>query len=290
MSGEVAALAAGGAVLAASAGVTSARWWIAGARARHRLLERAASRAAPMPGRVRDAFGRAGLAEEADRLLRLWLAGLFLTLTGSLLVPGVRLLLAGALVAGPVGLLLATRRETRRRRAQLPEALDAVAAGLRSGLALPAAIAGAASVGAPLGDELGAMARDVDAGRPLAEAIERWQAATPDDPLTGLAAAALTVATEVGGPGARAVDGAAASLRERLGSEAETAALATQGRASAAVLTLAPLGFAFLLTSLDPAAGRFLLGTPVGWLCITIGLGLDGLGAWWMARLVRRAR
>lgn len=290
MSSEVAALAAGGAVLAASAGVASAGRWIAGARTRHRLLESAASRAAPMPGPVREAFGRAGLAEEADRLLRLWLAGLALTLTGSLLVPGVRLLLAGALVAGPVGLLLATRRETRRRRAQLPEALDAVAAGLRSGLALPAAIAGAASVGAPLGDELGAMARDVDAGRPLAEAIERWQAASPDDPLTGLAAAALTVATEVGGPGARAVDGAAASLRERLGSEAETAALATQGRASAAVLTLAPLGFAFLLTSLDPAAGRFLLGTPVGWLCIAVGLGLDGLGAWWMARLVRRAR
>lgn len=290
MSREVAALAAGGAVLAASAGVTSAGRWIAGARTRHRLLEGAASRAAPMPGRVRDAFGRAGLAEEADRLLRLWLAGLVLTLTGSLLVPGVRLLLAGALVAGPVGLLLATRRETRRRSAQLPEALDAVAAGLRSGLALPAAIAGAASVGAPLGDELGAMARDVDAGRPLAEAIGRWQAATPDDPHTGLAAAALTVAAGVGGPGARAVDGAAASLRERLGSEAETAALATQGRASAAVLTLAPLGFAFLLTSLDPAAGRFLLGTPVGWLCIAVGLGLDGLGAWWMARLVRRAR
>ncbi|HEU5083238.1 MAG TPA: hypothetical protein VFU14_07865, partial [Acidimicrobiales bacterium] len=70
----------------------------------------------------------------------------------------------------------------------------------------------------------------------------------------------------------------------------EAAALATQGKASAAVLTLAPLGFAFLLTSLDPSAGRFLLGTPVGWLCIAVGLTLDAVGAWWMAALVRRAR
>ena len=56
------------------------------------------------------------------------------------------------------------------------------------------------------------------------------------------------------------------------------------------MLTLAPIGFAFLLTSLDPAAGRVLLGTPIGWLCIALGLGLDGVGAWWMARLVRQAR
>jgi tight adherence protein B len=45
-----------------------------------------------------------------------------------------------------------------------------------------------------------------------------------------------------------------------------------------------------LLTSLDPTAARFLLGTPAGWLCIGAGLGLDAIGAWWMSRLVRRAR
>lgn len=289
MSSEVAAIAAGGAVLAASLGVSGARLWMAGSRARRRLLEPVGRGAVPMPTRLHDAFRRAGLGEEADRLLRLWLAGLALALVVSVLLPSGRILLAAGLVAGPGGLLAAGGREARRRTAQLPEALDAVAAGLRGGLALPAAVAGAASVGAPLGHELAAMARDVDAGRPLADAVGRWQA-TAGDPHTALAAAALTVAAGVGGPGARAVDGAAASLRERLGSDAETAALATQGRASAAVLTLAPIGFAFLLTSLDPAAGRFLLGTPVGWLCIALGLGLDGAGAWWMARLVRRAR
>lgn len=289
MTGTVAAVAAGGAVLAALVGASDARRWAASARPRQRLLARTPPARAPMPSRLRDAFRRAGLDDEADQLLRLWVAALVLASAASLVLPSGRILLAVGAVAGPGALVLAGGRAARRRSAQLPEALDAVAAGLRGGLALPAAVAGAASVGAPLGDELAAMAREADAGRPLGDAVARWES-TAGDPHTALAAAALAVAAHVGGPGARAVDGAAASLRERLGSEAETAALATQGRASAAVLTLAPVAFAFLLTTLDPAAGRFLVGTPAGWLCIGLGLGLDAAGAWWMARLVRRAR
>lgn len=289
MTSHAAALAAAGAVLAGSLCWSGTRQWTAGTRTRRRLRGPASPRPLPMPARLRAAFGRAGLGEQADQLLALWLGALVLALALSVVLAGGRILLAIGVVAGPAALLLASGRETRRRTAQLPDALDAVAAGLRGGLALPAAISGAAAIGPPLGDELASVARDVDAGRQLTDAVGRWQARAADAH-TALAAAALTVAAGVGGPGARAVDGAAASLRERLGVEAETAALATQGRASAAVLTLAPIGFAFLLTSLDPAAGRFLLGTPIGWLCIALGLALDGAGAWWMARLVRRAR
>lgn len=276
-------------VLASARALAAAQRWRGAARTRRRLHPDPVSRPVPLPDAVRSAFRRAALADEADRLVALWALVVVAALVVSVVVPSGRILLLATLVAGPGGLVLAGGRSERRRTAQLPEALDAVAAGLRGGLALPAAVAGAASVGAPLGDELAGIAREVEAGRPLTEAVTRWQT-TAGDPHSALAGAALTVAASVGGPGARAVDGAAASLRERIGSEAETAALATQGRASAAVLTLAPLAFALLLSSLDPAAGRFLLGTPVGWLCITVGLGLDAAGAWWMARLVRSAR
>lgn len=285
----IGAAAAAGVVVSAWLGFGGAQEWRCAARARARLRPVPTPRSLPLPDPVRQAFRRAALSEEADRLVGLWASGVLVALVVSLGVPSGRILLAVVVVGGPGGLVAAGGRRERRRTSQLPDALDAVAAGLRGGLALPAAIAGAASVGAPLGDELARVARQVDAGRPLAEAVARWQSAA-DDPHTALAGAALTVAAGVGGPGARALDGAAASLRDRIGSEAETAALATQGRASAAVLTLAPLAFALLLSSLDPAAGRFLLGTPVGWLCIAVGLGLDGAGAWWMARLVRSAR
>jgi tight adherence protein B len=79
----------------------------------------------------------------------------------------------------------------------------------------------------------------------------------------------------------------AATLRERRAVEREATALATQARSSALVIVLAPLAFAALSSLGDPRAGAFLVGTPTGLACLTAGLALDGLGAWWMHRIVR---
>ncbi|HEU5082372.1 MAG TPA: type II secretion system F family protein, partial [Acidimicrobiales bacterium] len=280
------ALAVAGAVVAAAASLGQVQRWLAAARAGRRLgaVAPGARPAATLPGAVRLALERAGLGDDAERLVGLWGVGLVAAGLAAVAMPSGRILVAVVAMGPPLALRLAGGRLARQRLHQLPDALDAVAAGLRGGLALPAAVAGAGAVGPPLEAELRDIARAVEDGRPLTDALERWVAGA-GDAHTQLAGAALTVAARVGGPGARAVDGAAASLRERLASDAEAAALATQGKASAAVLTVAPLGFAFLLTSLDPGAGRFLLGTPVGWLCIAVGLALDAIGAWWMAAL-----
>lgn len=289
---SLAALAGAGAVLAIATTMGQARRWVAAERARRRLTGAppdARPAPIPVPRRLRAALDCAGLGADAERLVSLWCLAVVAGAVLAVVAPSGRILLAVAIAGPPIVLQLLAGRADRQRAGQLPDALEAVAAGLRGGLALPAAVAGAAAVGPPLGPELAVVATEVDGGRPLTEALARWQAGS-SDAHTALAGAALSVAAQVGGPGARAVDGAAASLRDRLSNEAETSALATQGRASAAVLTLAPIAFAFVLASLDPGAGRFLLGTPVGWLCITLGLGLDALGAWWMGRLVRRAR
>lgn len=280
------AVAAGGAVAGVVAAGEVARL-VAGWRARRRLP--APTPAAPaVPARLAHALRQAGIDDPHGALVA-WLAALAVGAVSALVVGGGRIVLAVVLVGPPVALRLARGRLARRRTGQLPDALDAVAAGLRGGLGLAGAIAGAAAVGPPLGPELSRIGREVDGGEALDAALHRWTEASPD-PATALAGAALAVAAAVGGPGARAVDGAAASLRDRLAAEAEADALATQAKASAAVLTAAPIAFAALLTSLDPTAARFLLGTPVGWLCIGVGLALDVAGASWMAALVRRHR
>jgi tight adherence protein B len=283
--GVVALLGAGAGLLAAHDLVAVARSLQVrrGSSHRNRLPQ-----VLPVPARVQLALSRAGV-EDHQRALAVWLAVVAGAGLLAAVATGGRILLAAALAGPPVAVHLARGRLDRRRTAQLPDALDAVGAGLRGGLGLAGAVEGAASVGPPLGPELAGIGAEVRAGRPLADAVARWQRAS-GDPATSLAAAALGVAATVGGPGARAVDGAAASLRDRLAAEAEADALATQAKASAAVLTVAPIGFAVLLTSLDPTAARFLLGTPVGWACITAGLALDAAGAAWMAALVRRAR
>ena len=51
------------------------------------------------------------------------------------------------------------------------------------------------------------------------------------------------------------------------------------------MIGLAPLGFAVLAATVDPASIDFLLRTPAGIACLVVGVVLDGVGAAWMHRL-----
>ena len=56
------------------------------------------------------------------------------------------------------------------------------------------------------------------------------------------------------------------------------------------ILVIAPLVFAALTAAFDDRIFDVLVGRPVGWACLGLGLGLDGIGALWMARLIGRHR
>jgi tight adherence protein B len=196
--------------------------------------------------------------------------------------------------AGTAAALVARQRAAavarRRRTGQIPPALDRLATAIRTGSSLPSALGEVgAVVAAPLGPELASLGRAASRGRPVVEVLDDWSA-RHDDPATRLAATSMVLATVVGSTPARAVDGVAATVRERLDLAAERRALATQARTSAFVLAVAPLAFAALLVAGDTAAAGFLLGEPAGWLCLTAGLALDATGAAWMARLTRGTR
>jgi len=175
------------------------------------------------------------------------------------------------------------------RQLQLPESLERMAGALRTGSSVTQALAEAArTVEAPLGRELGAMAQATSRGRPLAEVVDEWAAAHAERS-TRLVATALVLAATVGVAPARALDGVAATLRERLELAGERRSLATQARASAVVLSISPVAFAVLLSTSDPAIADFLVGSSAGWLCLTVGLTLDLAGALWMTRLTKAA-
>ena len=287
MTGLAGPLATAGVLLAAGAWAGGSRWWTS-----TRVVVRTGHRRPPRsggPAVVRRALASSGVEVDARLALQLWAIAVAVALLATAVTGGGPVLVAVA-VAGPVvGLGVTRGRVERLRIRQLPGALDAIAAGLRGGGSLRTAIADAATVGGALGTELDRIASHAAAGRPLAEALTEWSTAA-GDPQTRLGAAALVVASEVGGPGADALDAAAGSLRERSAADDEVAALSVQARLSALLLTAAPIGFAFLLTSLDPTSADFLFRTPAGWACIGVGVTLDALGALWMAHLVRRAR
>ena len=69
--------------------------------------------------------------------------------------------------------------------------------------------------------------------------------------------------------------------------QAEVAAMASQARASALVITIAPLAFAALAAATDDRTAAFLLRSPLGVACLAAGLALDVVAAVWMRRLTR---
>ncbi len=210
-----------------------------------------------------------------------------LTSTGAAVVVG-GLVVVAVVSPGPRWMLRALQRraQTRRDRA-LPAVLEHIAAAVRAGGTITVALEGtAARAEGLLGDEMAEVALLVEAGVPVAAAVDRWRqrAASPS---VDMASTALQLGNEAGGEVARLLDAVAASLRERREIEVEAAALATQARASASVLAAAPIAFAFLAAAADPEAGAFLLSTRAGLACLAAGIGLLAAGALWMARIVR---
>lgn len=180
------------------------------------------------------------------------------------------------------------RDSVRRVVGQLPELLDLLTRSLRSGRSIVQAIGDVgAELGGPLGRELRLVERSLRSGQPVDQALRELTVRLPD-PQVRVVAAALVLAAESGGEAGRALDGVARSLRDRMAVASEIRALVSQSSMSALVLAVLPIGFTLLMTAVDPTRIDFLLGDPIGRVCLGAGLALDGAGWIWMRRVIRR--
>ncbi|HYH48067.1 MAG TPA: type II secretion system F family protein [Acidimicrobiia bacterium] len=172
--------------------------------------------------------------------------------------------------------------------AVLPDVLERVASGLRSGAtplqALADAAAGADLPAALAADLRRVVERAAEVG--LAPALTAW---AEDRPLTavGATAAALQVTAGAGGPAAPALEGLASGLRDRHDAAGEAAALSAQARLSAIVVGGAPAVSLVLSLVVDRRVAPTLVGTPAGRACLVTGLALQGLAGVWMHWIVR---
>jgi tight adherence protein B len=234
------------------------------------------------------ALSAAAVPLPAGVALRWWVGTTTTATVLAALVAGVPLAAMAAtacLTAPVVALHHARHRRALRRDRQLPDALEAMAAAVRTGSSLRQALEEvAATAGEPLGDELRTLDRAVARGAPLAEAARTWTTSTTSRAVQ-LASAALIVGARAGGPVARALDAVATTLRDREAAAAEVRSLATQARASAGVMTIAPLAFALVALVTDSRGAAFLLRSGPGLGCLAAGLALDLIGAAWMARI-----
>lgn len=164
--------------------------------------------------------------------------------------------------------------------------LESIIHHLRTGASLRHSVARASGVSADPVDQ--ALAASLAEGAMLTSALDTW---TTDAAASRvLVGTALRLAAETGGAIAAVLDGVAESVRDRRHLDREVVALASQARASAMVLILAPILFALLMATVDPRVARLQFGSPLGWCCCVIGLALDLVGALWMSRMIGRVR
>lgn len=170
----------------------------------------------------------------------------------------------------------------------LPAVLEDVARGVRAGSSLRQACADAAATGGLAGSRLAAAIAHAERGLALPKAFAAWAAgsAAPEE---RLAAGALALVATTGGPQARAVDGVAATLRDRRAVAAEVRAQSAQARLSAVVIGVLPAVFLAWVALTDQRTAGFLIAGPPGWACLVGGVGLELTGGLWMRHLLRGA-
>lgn len=198
-------------------------------------------------------------------------------------------LLAGALASAfafvTAAGLIAKHRErgaAAGRRAAVAESARVLAGLLRVGV-VPAKALMSADDCPPLTE-----ARAVQStGGDVAEALRRSASVPGQEGLYDLAAA-WSVSQRTGASLALALDTVASSLSETEDAERTVAIELAAPRAGGRVLGVLPLvglGLGYLLGG-DPLA--FLLGNPLGWVCLVLGVGLMCAGLWWSDQIPER--
>jgi tight adherence protein B len=278
----------------AVAGLLAVAALVAGAR-RAAATERARSlgrgRRWQLPARVRSlvvrALADADLPLDPEPAVELWVgavagAGLFAAAMSPGLVPPVVVITTAG---GPVLVWVLRTRAHRRYAAALPLALEQVAAHLRGGGTVGHGVAALAGGDGPLAGDLRRVQARADLGVGLADALAAWPVERDAGDVRAVAGA-LAVAETLGGRSAHALDGLAASLRDRIGAAAEARSLSAQARMSAVVVGAAPLAYLVFSALVDPGSVELLVGTGTGRVCLVAGLLLEATGALWMRRIL----
>jgi tight adherence protein B len=183
-------------------------------------------------------------------------------------------------------------RRLRRRRLQLlqrqlPDAVAAVAAGLRGGAALWQALELVPRhQPRPVAQEFALLLRQHRLGVPLDEVLEGFAQRTALHDARMLAAT-LAIARDLGGGLAEALERLAAAVRRRVAMEERIEALTAQGRMQGTIVGALPLIVALVLYAMDPASMGRLASTPLGWSVIGLVAVLEVVGALLIRKIVR---
>jgi tight adherence protein B len=199
------------------------------------------------------------------------------------------LALAGAVVAGlapTMALRMALKRRAEKLREQLPDVLTIMASSLRAGHSfLQALDTVAREIAQPAATEFQRVVAEIRLGRGAEDALEALAERVGSADFRW-AVLAVNIQREVGGNLAEILDNVSDTLRERAMMRRQVRVLTSEGRLSAWVLTLLPIGIAMYLFAMSPEYIGLLFSTTIGYVMVG-GAGILLLaGVLWMRKIV----
>ncbi len=167
-------------------------------------------------------------------------------------------------------------------------------------------------------DSLSAMTRSLRSGQSLASSLHQASITEPCDLLIRLAVAinngqslhqacndlieadekqntsgdlsvvlhVISLASQVGGDAAHHIDALIDTLLDRSHARQDRQAQASTAMASTRLITWLPVVCAAWIVSDSPAIRNTMLATPLGWTCLTLGVGLNLVGRIWTKKLI----
>ncbi|MFO1067238.1 MAG: type II secretion system F family protein [Geminicoccaceae bacterium] len=247
----------------------------------------------PRAGTLRDRLDRAGLAVGVPELVTGCALGGLAVLLALELVWHLPLAIAaccGILAATGLPHLVISGRIARRRRqfvSTLPDAVDLIVRGIKSGLPVAEALN---AIGQELPDPVGATFRDVTGnlrlGMTLDEAL--WAAARR----LGVQefkffVISLSIQQETGGNLAEILQNLGQMVRRREQVKLKIKAMSSEARASAMIIGSLPFIMSIVIYVINPGYIMQLVEDPRGWLLIGAGLTSMTMGLAVIARMVR---
>ncbi len=235
------------------------------------------------------ALDRAGIVMRAGEFVALVLAAALGASLVFYLLADVGGAVFGFVLPLAIAPLLLSYRVGRRNREfadQLGDAMLMMAGSLRSGFGVAQTIDNVAQeMEAPMGVELQRALLEIRLGREIESALGAV-AQRMDNEDFGWVVDAMRIHRQVGGDLAQILDQVAETIRSRNRLRRQVAALTAEGRLSALVLAVLPLGVTAVLYVSNPGYLRPLVDETAGRLMLIASLAMLGAGAVWLRKLI----
>ena len=184
---------------------------------------------------------------------------------------------------------LVNRKKDKRMEAltnQLPEALDIISSGLRAGFSFPQAMAVVSrEMQPPIKDEFYRVIWENRMGKTLEQALQNMEERTDCEDLD-LFINALLIQKQVGGNLAEVLNNISHTIRDRVRIMGEIKTLTTQGKMSALIIILLPIGIALFLLVVNPEYILLLVQELVGQIMLATSVVLMIIGTLLIRKIV----